>query len=70
MTGYLLYVDSVLLFQVAIADHDGILTCFGIKKGEAVVGDLYKNILIFVCIVNSKAHILLFFFLLFHYYWK
>lgn len=27
----------LLMFQVAIADHDGILTCFGIKKGEAVV---------------------------------
>lgn len=25
------------LFQVAIADHDGVLTCFGMKKGEAVV---------------------------------
>lgn len=24
-------------FQVAIADHDGVLTCFGMKKGEAVV---------------------------------
>lgn len=27
----------VSLFQVAIADHDGVLTCFGMKKGEAVV---------------------------------
>lgn len=26
-------------FQVAIADHDGVLTCFGMKKGEAVVSD-------------------------------
>lgn len=29
---------TVFLFQVVIADHDGILTCFGMKKGEAVVG--------------------------------
>lgn len=32
----------VSLFQVAIADHDGILTCFGMKKGEAVVCVLVK----------------------------
>lgn len=25
------------VFQVAIADHDGVLMCFGMKKGEAVV---------------------------------
>lgn len=29
-------------FQVAIADHDGVLTCFGMKKGEAVVSDFVK----------------------------
>lgn len=28
----------IFVLQVAIADHDGILTCFGMKKGEAVVG--------------------------------
>lgn len=32
----------VSLFQVAIADHDGVLTCFGMKKGEAVVSVLVK----------------------------
>lgn len=30
------------MFQVAIADHDGVLTCFGMKKGEAVVSVLVK----------------------------
>lgn len=35
----------VSLFQVAIADHDGILTCFGMKKGEAVVCVLFKILL-------------------------
>lgn len=29
---------SAFCFQVAIADHDGVLTCFGMKKGEAMVG--------------------------------
>lgn len=27
----------ILLIQVAVADHDGVVTCFGMKKGEAVV---------------------------------
>lgn len=33
---------TISMFQVAIADHDGILTCFGMKKGEAVVGILIE----------------------------
>lgn len=36
------------MFQVAIADHDGILTCFGMKKGEAVVCVLVEK---FLCII-------------------
>lgn len=31
-------------FQVAIADHDGVLTCFGMKKGEAVVSDFWQDL--------------------------
>ncbi len=29
--------DGIFSFQVAVADHDGVVTCFGMKKGEAVV---------------------------------
>lgn len=29
---------NISLDQVAVADHDGVLTCFGMKKGEPVVG--------------------------------
>lgn len=29
---------SFCVSQVAVADHDGVITCFGMKKGEAVVG--------------------------------
>ncbi|XP_016117674.1 Bardet-Biedl syndrome 7 protein-like, partial [Sinocyclocheilus grahami] len=28
--------DGIFSFQVAVADHDGVVTCFGMKKGEAV----------------------------------
>lgn len=30
--------NGFCVFQVAIADHDGVITCFGMKKGEPVVG--------------------------------
>lgn len=26
-------------FKVVIGDNDGVVTCFGMKKGEAVVGN-------------------------------
>lgn len=37
------------IFKVVIGDHDGVITCFGIKKGEAMVSSAIYVVNVIVC---------------------